>query len=106
MPPSIPNASSPSQFDYQSVSFTTMWNPTPGNYTRYGAVDDLLRQPDDRMVIMGSGDEIRMRFAAAGLPPLPSGWRAITCYGGWLGQRRGRQHGFLAIGAAAARSMP
>ena len=23
-------------FDYNSVSATTMWNPTPGNYTRYG----------------------------------------------------------------------
>jgi hypothetical protein len=27
------------------------------------------------MVIMGSGDEIRLRFDAKALPPLPSGWR-------------------------------
>jgi hypothetical protein len=24
---------------------------------------------------MGSGDEVRLRFAAAALPPLPAGWR-------------------------------
>ena len=78
-----------------------MWNPTPGNYTRYGAVDDLLRQPDDRMVIMGSGDEIRMRFRGGG--PARATLRLaarLPAVGGWLGQRRGRQHCFLAIGAA------
>jgi tetratricopeptide (TPR) repeat protein len=80
-----PERKQPESFDYQSVSPTTMWNPTPGNYTRYGTVDDLLRQPDDRMAIMGSGDEIRMRFAAAGLPALPSGWRRdyLLLVDGW-----------------------
>jgi hypothetical protein len=33
-----------------------------------------LRAPDDRMVILGSGDEIRMRFPAAAVPALPVGW--------------------------------
>ncbi len=33
-----------------------------------------MREPDDRMVVMGSGDEIRMRFPAAGLPALSAGW--------------------------------
>jgi hypothetical protein len=70
-----PERKQPESFDYQSVSSTTMWNPTPGNYTRYGAVEDLLREPDDRMVVMGSGDEIRMRFAVAGLPAPAAGWR-------------------------------
>jgi tetratricopeptide (TPR) repeat protein len=80
-----PERKQPESFDYQSVSPVTMWNPTPGNYTRYGAVDDLLRQPDDRMAIMGSGDEIRMRFAASGLPALPSGWRRdyLLLVDGW-----------------------
>jgi hypothetical protein len=80
-----PDRKQPESFDYQSVSPTTMWNPTPGNYTRYGAVDDLLRQPDDRMVIMGSGDEIRMRFPATGLPALPAGWRRdyLLLVDGW-----------------------
>jgi hypothetical protein len=80
-----PERKQPESFDYQSVNPTTMWNPTPGNYTRYGAVDDLLHEPDDRMVIMGSGDEIRMQFAAAGLPPVPSGWRRdyLLLVDGW-----------------------
>jgi hypothetical protein len=80
-----PDRKQPESFEYQSVSPTTMWNPTPGNYTHYGAVEDLLRQPDDRMVIMGSGDEIRMQFPAAGLPALPSGWRRdyLLLVDGW-----------------------
>src|SRR5271157_112587 len=69
-----PERKQPESFDYQATSSTSMWNPTPGNYTRYGSMQDLLREPDDRMVILGSGDEIRMRFAAAGLPALPAGW--------------------------------
>jgi len=69
-----PERKQPEQFDYQTVSFTSSWNPTPGKYTRYGAVDKLLAEPDDRMVVMGSGDEIRMRFDTAQLPPVPDGW--------------------------------
>jgi hypothetical protein len=72
-------------FDYNNVSSTTMWNPTPGNYTRYGDVKSLLAEPDDRMVIIGSGDEIKLRFRAAGLPPLPAGWRRdfLLLVDGW-----------------------
>jgi tetratricopeptide (TPR) repeat protein len=69
-----PERKQPESFDYQNVSSTSWWNPTPGNYTRYGPVLDLLREADDRMAILGSGDEIRMRFAATGLPALPAGW--------------------------------
>jgi hypothetical protein len=69
-----PQRKQPETFDYQATSATSMWNPTPGNYTRYGSVEGLLREPDDRMAILGSGDEIRMRFPAAGLPALPAGW--------------------------------
>jgi hypothetical protein len=62
-----------------------MWNPTAGNYTRYGTVDNLLIDPDDRMVIMGSGDEVRMRFNARDLPPLPAGWKRdfLLLVDGW-----------------------
>jgi len=70
-----PERKQPEQFDYQTVSFTSSWNPTSGKYTRYGAVESLLAEPDDRMVVMGSGDEIRMQFAADALPPLPPGWK-------------------------------
>ena len=80
-----PQRKQPEMFDYQSVSGTSMWNPTAGSYTRYGAVESLLRDPDDRMVIMGSGDEVRLRFSALGLPPLPSGWKRdfLLLVDGW-----------------------
>ncbi len=62
-----------------------MWNPTPGNYTRYGSIDELLREPDDRMVIMASGDEVTLRFRADRLPPLPAGWKRdfLLLVDGW-----------------------
>ncbi len=80
-----PQRKQPEQFDYDDVSETSMWNPTPGNYTRYGDVATLLEAPDDRMVIMGSGDEIRMRFRAAQFPPLPAGWKRdfLLLVDGW-----------------------
>jgi hypothetical protein len=80
-----PQRKQPEQFDYSSVSDTSMWNPTAGNYTRYGAVENLLREPDDRMVIMGSGDEVTLRFNARDLPPLPAGWKRdfLLLVDGW-----------------------
>ena len=49
-----------------------MWNPTPGLYTTYGAVNELAATLDDRLVIMGSGDELVLHFDA-NLPPVPAG---------------------------------
>jgi tetratricopeptide (TPR) repeat protein len=64
----------PEQFFYATASPLSYWNPTPGLYTRYGEVRELLASVDDRFVVMGSGDEIRLRFDAAALPRLPAGW--------------------------------
>ena len=64
----------PERFDYQQVSATSNWNPTPGLYTRFGDVRELLAEEDDRLAIMGAGDEIVLRFPAAGLPALAAGW--------------------------------
>jgi hypothetical protein len=69
-----PERKQPESFDYQSWMPVSMWNPTPGLYTRYGDVRPLLAAVDDRMVVMGSGDEIRLVFPGAALPPLPAGW--------------------------------
>jgi hypothetical protein len=44
-----------------------------GAYTRYGDVADLLADFDDRYVILGTGDEIAVRFDATVLPPLAAG---------------------------------
>jgi tetratricopeptide (TPR) repeat protein/uncharacterized membrane protein YgcG len=65
----------PEEFDYRHWMASSSWNPTPGLYTRYGEVLPLLERVDDELVIMGSGDEVRLRFTAGGLPPLPPGWR-------------------------------
>lgn len=35
---------------------------------------EFVEQVDDRLVIMGSGDELRLRFQASVLPPPRSGW--------------------------------
>lgn len=64
----------PERFDYQQVSATSNWNPTPGLYTRFGDVSGLLSEQDDRYVILGAGDEIELRFSTADLPPVRGGW--------------------------------
>jgi Flp pilus assembly protein TadD len=80
-----PERKQPEQFDYDSVNLTSMWNPTPGLYTRYGDVRPLLAEPDDRMVIMGSGDEVVLQFGHAGLPSLPPAWKRdfLLLVDGW-----------------------
>ena len=70
---SHPATGRPDEFEYSKWSATTMWNPTPGLYTRYGDVRRLLQHADDQMVIMGSGDELRLLFSPKRLPPLAPG---------------------------------
>ncbi len=70
-----PERKQPERFHYASVSPTTMWNPTRGDYTRYGPVRELLSSIDDRFVILGAGDELTLRFPALPLPELPRGWK-------------------------------
>jgi tetratricopeptide (TPR) repeat protein len=69
-----PQRRQPDTFFYDHVSPASFWNPTPGLYTRFGPVDTLLRDVDDRLVIMGSGDEVRLQFPAASLDPPRLGW--------------------------------
>jgi len=79
----------PEQFFYEPVSLRAPWNPTPGRYTRFGDVLDLITRVDDRMVIMGSGDELQLEFDARSLPPLPSGWKRdwLLKVDGWAKDR-------------------
>jgi tetratricopeptide (TPR) repeat protein len=70
-----PRRRQPETFDYQQWMAVSSWNPTPGLYTRYGDVRPLLARVDDQLAIVGSGDEVRLRFAGGRLPPLPAGWR-------------------------------
>ncbi len=80
-----PERKQPEAFDYQDVRPVTMWNPTPGLYTRFGDVRPLLAAADDRLVVMGSGDEVRLRFGARRLPRLADGWRRdfLLLFVGW-----------------------
>jgi tetratricopeptide (TPR) repeat protein len=68
-----PARNRPEDFNYERWSPATMWNPTPGLYTRYGGVRELITEADDRLVVMGSGDELRLLFDANQLPPLGPG---------------------------------
>ena len=84
--PSIhPARTQPEAFDYARLVDLPMWNPTPGFYTRYGDVLPLATAVDDRLIIMGSGDELVLKFPTAGLPPLDSGWRRdfLLLVDGW-----------------------
>jgi tetratricopeptide (TPR) repeat protein len=65
----------PHAYDYAAASTTSPWLPFPGRYTRYGEVGELLAAPDDRSVILASGDEIALEFDATALPAPPAGWR-------------------------------
>ena len=69
-----PARTQPETFDYSRPMPLSMWNPTPGMYTRYGDVRPLTGSIDDLLVIMGSGDELRLLFPADGLPALGPGW--------------------------------
>ncbi len=79
-----PSREHPENFEYAGWTDQPAWNQTPGLYTRYGDVRELVADVDDRLVIMGSGDELRLRFADR-LPPLPPGWRRdfLLLVDGW-----------------------
>jgi hypothetical protein len=64
----------PETYDYQRVTESPKWPPLRGGLTRFGDAIDLVRQWDDKMVVMGAGDELRLKFS---LPtdPLPEGWK-------------------------------
>jgi hypothetical protein len=84
-----PQRLQPEAFDYQNVATVSNWNPTPGLYTRYGDVRELVTAVDDKLVVMGSGDELRLEFGASALPPLPSGWTRdfLLLVDGWAKDR-------------------
>ncbi len=65
--------SEPHWYDYEHVSTIPAWPPLGGRFTRFGDVTSILSEDDDRMIVMGSGDEIRIRFAIPTEAP-PAGW--------------------------------
>ena len=81
----VADPSSPEIPDYNRLEGTGQkWPAIEGYYTRYGDVLELLRKSDDRYVIMGSGDEVLLRFPV--VPAPPAGWeRDFVMIGdGWI----------------------
>jgi len=70
--------------DYDVVSQTPPWRVVLSGWcTAYGDVLPLLLAEDGRLVVLNSGDELRLRLPAADLPPVPAGmqrtllWRSV-----------------------------
>jgi tetratricopeptide (TPR) repeat protein len=84
-----PQRKQPEQFFYAGPKPASMWNPTPGMYTRFGDVRALALDVDDKMIVMGSGDEVRLLFDAGAAGPLPSGWTRdfLLLVDGWAKDR-------------------
>ncbi|HEX5482029.1 MAG TPA: FG-GAP-like repeat-containing protein [Terriglobia bacterium] len=70
-----PNHLRPDYFEYTKLMLRAPWNPARGPYTLYGVVDTLLRNADDHLVAMSTGDEMTVKFSARNLPPLRQGWK-------------------------------
>ena len=73
-PATDPSHVRPDHYEYASLLKRAPWNPMRGFYTRYGDVEKLVGRADSQLVVMSTGDEMTVRFNAAGLPPLPKGW--------------------------------
>ena len=98
-----PRREQPEAFEYAKWTSRAMWNQTAGLYTRYGDVRELVLAPDDRFVIMGAGDELRLRFPATGSAAPAAGMAArFSAADRWLGQGFRRQHGLFADRGTAA----
>ena len=63
-----PDGQHPTVYTYDVIQPTSSFKMPKGAYTRYGAVETLLEDFDDRYVILGTGDEIAVRFDARELP--------------------------------------
>ncbi len=59
---------------YEKTSATGPYTRPAGTYTRYGDVLPLLTGYDDRLAVLGSGDEVVLDFDPVKLPELPKGW--------------------------------
>jgi len=64
----------PEGYDYSQVDKDTRWPAIAGRFTRYGAAAELVRQHDDRLAVLGPGDELTLRFNVPDIP-VPDGWK-------------------------------
>lgn len=78
--------SGPHWFAYDDVRKDSPWRTIEGAFTRFGDVLPLLRDADDRYVIMAPGDETTVEFDATSASAVPAGWtRTFLLYtDGWI----------------------
>ena len=57
----------------RKAGVTQRWRDLTGYHTRFGSVNALLSEVDDRYVIMNAGDEMRLQFPEQPAPD--AGWR-------------------------------
>jgi tetratricopeptide (TPR) repeat protein len=70
-----PDGRQPNLCDYDNLEPGITWKLMKGRYTRFGDVSLLLHRTDNQFVVMGHGEEVTLRFAAAGFGPVPAGHR-------------------------------
>ena len=59
---------------YEKVEDMPPWRRTPSGWcTGYGAVNELVREKDNALVLLNGGDELSLSFRQAQLPPKPEG---------------------------------
>jgi hypothetical protein len=61
-------------YSYAQRSRTGPYARAAGNYTRFGDVGELLAAADDRFVVFGSGEGVKLDFDPQRLPALLPGW--------------------------------
>lgn len=69
-----PDGRQPLLFDYELSDATAPFHVLKGAYTRYGPVEELLREFDDHYVLVGPGDEIALTYDAAAMGEPASGY--------------------------------
>jgi tetratricopeptide (TPR) repeat protein len=61
--------------EYDHIFSTPPWDRTPAGWcTRYGAVEELVNERDDRLALLNGGDELALSFQSSRLPPKPAGF--------------------------------
>jgi Tfp pilus assembly protein PilF len=76
-----PDGRQPTIYDYSIMDNTMPFKVMTGDYTRFGAVTDLLRRTDDKFVIFGKGEEVTLEFPTKGLPRVEKDWvRSFLLY--------------------------
>ncbi len=71
-PLSAETESAPLVPTYDQVVAVPPWRRTPSGWcTRYGPVEELVREKDNALVLLNGGDELALSFKSDHLPPKP-----------------------------------